>query len=133
MFGAALAKRTEPTLIAYDMGSHRVDVPAGGSLLKLVESFPTMGGGTATAATVQRWYAGHDRVVILTDEQAAYGDPGQQVPKHVPVYTWNLAGYKLGNTAGSANRHTFGGLGDAAFRMIPLIEAGKNAAWPWLD
>lgn len=82
---------------------------------------------------MQRWYAGHDRVVILTDEQAHYGDPGDHVPRHVPVYTWNLAGYKFGNVAGNANRHTFGGLGDAAFRMIPLIEAGKNAAWPWLQ
>lgn len=33
--------------------------------------------------------------------------------------------------SGVRNRHTFGGLTDAAFRMIPLLEAGRNAAWPW--
>ena len=132
VFGAALAMRTDPTLIAYDTSSQRVGVPQGGSLLKLVDSFPQMGGGTYTAATVQRWYAGHNRVVILTDEQSSYGDPGAQVPKNIPVYTWNLAGYRMGNMAGSTNRFTFGGLSDAAFRMIALIEAHRDAKWPWL-
>lgn len=132
VFGAALAMRTDPTLIAYDTNSQRISVPQGGSLLKLVDSFPQMGGGTYTAATVQRWYSGHNRVVILTDEQSAAGDPGAHVPKDIPVYTWNLAGYRMGNMAGAANRFTFGGLSDAAFRMIALIEGHRDAKWPWL-
>lgn len=33
--------------------------------------------------------------------------------------------------SGTAGRHTFGGLSDAAFRMVPLLEAGRNADWPW--
>lgn len=33
--------------------------------------------------------------------------------------------------SGSANRHTFGGLTDAAFRMVSLIEGGQDADWPW--
>lgn len=133
VFGAALAMRTDPTLVWFDTSSGRVDVPKGGSLLKLVESFPAAGGGTATAAAVQRWYAGHDRVVIVTDEQAwaGYGDPGGQVPGHVPVYTWNLAGYRYGHGPGTANRHTFGGLSDAAFRLIPMLEARGKAEWPF--
>jgi len=81
---------------------------------------------------VQRWYAGHDRVVILTDEQSAMGDPGSQVPARVPVYTWNLAGYRLGNMAGVANRHTFAGLTDHAFKLIPQLEARADGNWPWL-
>jgi hypothetical protein len=54
------------------------------------------------------------------------------VPKHVPVYMWNMAGYKPGAMpSGSHNRHTFGGLTDQAFRMVPLLEAGRDAKWPW--
>jgi hypothetical protein len=49
----------------------------------------------------------------------------------VPVYTWNLAGYRLGHTAAGANRHSFGGLTDAGFRMIPLLESGAQGTWPW--
>jgi hypothetical protein len=71
VFGAGLALRAaDATLVAFDTGSERVRVPRGGSLLRLVESFPRLGGGTYTAEAVRRWYTGHDRVVIVTDEQA---------------------------------------------------------------
>ncbi|HEY1178094.1 MAG TPA: TROVE domain-containing protein, partial [Phytomonospora sp.] len=87
-----------------------------------------------TAVAVKRWFDRHDRVVSVTDEQAWAGagaDPTHAVPADVPVYTWNLAGYRHGLGPAGANRHTFGGLSDAAFGMIPLIEAGKRAAWPF--
>ena len=80
---------------------------------------------------MQRWYAKHDRVVIVTDEQAHDGNPGGVIPTTVPLYTWNLAGYRHGYGPGEPNRHTFGGLTDAAFRLIPLMEAGKNQSWPF--
>jgi hypothetical protein len=133
VFGAGLAMRTDPTLVWFDTSSGRVDVPKGGSLLRLIEAFPRAGGGTYTAAAVQRWYAGHDRVVIVTDEQAhGDGDVTAAVPKHVPVYTWNLAGYQHGHApSGLGTRHTFGGLSDAAFRLIPLLESAGKAGWPF--
>src|SRR4051812_16731013 len=31
-----------------------------------------------------------------------------------------------------AVRHAFGGLTDQAFRMVPMLEQGRNADWPWL-
>lgn len=135
VFGAGLAMRTDPTLVWFDTSSGRVDVPAGGSLLRLVESFPRAGGGTNTAAAVARWFAGHDRVVIVTDEQAAYDgyhSVSGSVPASVPMYTWNLAGYRLGHApSGLGNRHTFGGLSDAAFKLIPLLESRGTADWPF--
>jgi hypothetical protein len=73
-------------------------------------------------------------VVIVTDEQTATADVSATVSAHVPVYTWNLAGYQHGHgPSGTSNRHTFGGLTDAAFRMIPLLEAGRDGVWPWAD
>ena len=55
-----------------------------------------------------------------------------QVEHKLHAYTWNLVGYRFGHApSGSWHRHTFGGLTDAAFRMIPLIEAGRNADWPF--
>ena len=57
----------------------------------------------------------------------------QIVPKDVPVYTWNITGYKVGaNASGTGTRHTVGGLTDHAFRLVSLMEAGRNADWPWL-
>lgn len=91
-----------------------------------------IGAGTDTAGAIKRHFAAHDRVVILTDEQASGGDVGAAVPKTIPLYTWNLAGYHFGHApSGSHNRNAFGGLTDAAFTMIPLIEAGARADWPF--
>ncbi len=111
---------------------------AGESLLRSVDRWKNggyfLGGGTDTVGAVQRHLRPgfHDRLVIVTDEQAERGDVGHAVPADLPLYTWNLAGYRHGHSAsGRANRHTFGGLSDQAFRMIPLLEAGKNATWPF--
>ncbi|KAA0932353.1 TROVE domain-containing protein, partial [Streptomyces apricus] len=137
VFGAALALRAEKAdLVEFGTGSDAVRFRRGESVLKVLERFGDLG-GTNTSEAVRRHYRKHDRVLIVTDEQAAYssyGDPAAQVPAHVPVYTWNLAGYRAGHApsgAGAGNRHTFGGLSDAAFRMVPLLEAARDAAWPW--
>ncbi len=56
------------------------------------------------------------------------------IPKNVPVYLWNFAGYKAGAMpSGGGNRHAMGGLTDSAFKMIPLLDSARNATWPWLQ
>jgi hypothetical protein len=86
-------------------------------------------------------------VVIVTDEQTRpgylpsnaerYGGMRETavdevVPKNVPVYMWNFSGYTHGAApSGTTNRHTFGGLSDAAFRVVPLLEAGHSQGWPF--
>lgn len=138
VFGTALALRAEDAdLIQFGTHHRRVNVRKGESLLRVLERFDGLG-GTNTAAAVRDNYNGHDRVVIVTDEQAWGGwhgaDPTKLVPSHVPVYTWNLAGYRMGHgPSGAGQRHTFGGLSDAAFQLIPLLEAGRSADWPWLQ
>ncbi|WP_017538642.1 TROVE domain-containing protein [Nocardiopsis halophila] len=136
VFGAALAMRcADADLVEFGTESRQVRLEPGAALLRVTERFGDMG-GTDTAAAVRSHFRGHDRVVIVTDEQAWGGyrgeEPTRQVPESVPVYTWNLAGYEHGHgPSGEHNRHVFGGLSDAAFRMIPLIEAGRTANWPW--
>ncbi|MQY09846.1 TROVE domain-containing protein [Actinomadura macrotermitis] len=136
VFGAALALRADHADLV-QFGSDHAPVPAGRgeSVLTVVGRFEALG-GTDTAAAVRAHYRGHDRVVIVTDEQAWPGhrgaDPLRAVPARVPAYTWNLAGYRYGHgPSGAADRHTFAGLSDAAFAMIPLLEAGRAAGWPF--
>ncbi|MFI6356975.1 hypothetical protein ACIBJF_30940 [Streptomyces sp. NPDC050743] len=91
-----------------------------------------LGGGTDTALALRQEFRGHDRVVIVTDEQAGHDqhEVTRSIPQTVPMYTWNLAGYQAGHApSGGQNRHTFGGLTDHAFRMIPLLERGRDADW----
>ncbi|MDX2541137.1 TROVE domain-containing protein [Streptomyces sp. WI04-05B] len=136
IFGSALALRAAGAdLVEFGTSSKRLSYRGGESVLRILDRFGDLG-GTDTTAAVRRHYRGHDRVVIVTDEQYAHsvhGDPTEQVPADVPVYTWNLAGYQAGHgPSGSGNRHTFGGLSDAAFRMIPLLEGARDADWPWV-
>lgn len=144
IFGSALALRAESADLVqfgsawggrkpYEAVSYR----QGDSLLPMLDKFRDMG-GTETYNAVKGTYKGHDRVIIITDEQydsygwaGRQGDPSDAVPANVPLYTWNLEGYKAGGKSGNQKRHTFGGLTDKAFQQIPLIEAGQAAKWPW--
>ncbi|MFI1926311.1 MULTISPECIES: TROVE domain-containing protein [unclassified Streptomyces] len=135
IFGTALALRAaDADLVEFGTGSNTIKFREEESMLKILERFGDLG-GTDTTEAVRRHYRGHDRVLIVTDEQytaSRHGDPTDQVPAHVPVYTWNLAGYRAGHgPSGKGNRHTFGGLSDAAFRMVPLLEAADDTRWPW--
>ncbi|GAB4588837.1 TROVE domain-containing protein [Nocardia sp. IFM 10818] len=147
VFGIALASRCERAdIVSYSQAGRWGNQNYPDSLvfplrraepvLRAVERWKSdgyfIGAGTDTALAVRTHFSGHDRVVILTDEQATGGDVGAALPKTVPLYTWNLAGYQYGHApSGSGNRHAFGGLTDHAFSMIPLIEAGENADWPF--
>ncbi len=147
VFGLALASRCEHAdVVSYSEGgrwnsrqyrsSMVFEQRPAEPLLRAVERWESggyfIGGGTDTAGAVHAHFAGHDRVVILTDEQATGGNVDQHLPVTVPLYTWNLAGYRLGHaSSGSHNRHAFGGLSDSAFQMIGLLEAGSRADWPF--
>lgn len=131
VFGTVLAARAErANLVEFGTDSRYVPFKHQ-PVLRVVDSFGDLG-GTDTASAVRKHYRDHDRVVIVTDEQAAWGHPTRHVPADVPVYTWNVAGYRHGHgPTGSANRHTFGGLSDAGFSMIPLLEGTRNGDWPF--
>jgi hypothetical protein len=141
VFGAAIAKRNDADLYGFDHRLIEFTVKSTDSLLPLAHGIANQGGGgTATAAAIQASYKGHDRIIIVTDEQYqnwGYGSVSGSVDQildqfDVPAYTWNLAGYKVAQgRSGSRKRHTFGGLSDAAFKMIPLIESVEHQAWPW--
>jgi len=147
VFGSALALRAEkPTLVEFGGGSKKLDVTKGGSVLKHIEAFGRIDGTDIPSALKTHWFA-HDRIVIVTDEQTRpgwlpsnyWGHGGMRethiddlVPKATPVYMWNMAGYKPGAMpSGRSQRHTFGGLTDHAFRLVPLLESGRDADWPW--
>ncbi|WP_242889986.1 TROVE domain-containing protein [Actinomadura litoris] len=140
LFGVTLAARgSDVDLHGFADGVFRHDVPRGASVLREVERFVgrigEVGHGTRIADSVRATYRGHDRVVILSDMQT-FGSWGGSVtdaaPAHVPMYGFNLAGYKHGAIpSGTGLRHELGGMTDHTFRMIPLLEAGHNADWPW--
>ena len=138
IFGSALALRAEDaTLVQFGTTAAEISFKKTDSILPMLSKYRSLG-GTSTASAVKKFFSGHDRVVIITDEQyggygyyGSGGDPSDVVPANVPLYTWNLEGYRAGGKSGSMKRHTFGGLTDKAFVQIPLIEAGQTGRWPW--
>ncbi|GGM74733.1 TROVE domain-containing protein [Dactylosporangium sucinum] len=137
VFGIALASRcASATIVSFSGHTTEFRLRKGESVLRAIERFRAEGhfhnGGTATAKAVRERYAHHDRVVILTDEQASFDTSvDSAVPGVVPIFTWNLAGYRLGHTPLKMGRWTFGGLTDAGFAMIPLLESGRDGQWPF--
>jgi hypothetical protein len=133
LFGVALAARAEyADLVEFGTSSQAVKLQPAESVLKAVQRFGNLG-GTYTEQAIRSHYRDgfHSRVVIVTDEQAhGYNSPLSAIPERVPAYTWNLAGEKLGHgPSGLGTRHVFGGLTDHAFRLIPMLEAARDACW----
>ena len=139
MFGLALAQRCEtPSVVSFSHHSKVFPAAKGSSLLLLLEEFKDgyyYGGGTQTYSALRQHYNQHDRVIILTDEQADHHpgrDVADMIPDTVPVITFNLAGYKVGHMeSGSATRVTIGGLSDAAFKLLPALDARARGGWPF--
>lgn len=146
LFGVALALRNPGAdLRGFASGEFDHQVRKGGSVLREMERFTRrigeVGHGTDIVGAVTRSLQrkDYDRIVILTDMQTfgggwGYrGSVGDAAPANVPIYGFNLAGYKsTAIQSGTSNRHEMGGVTDATFKMIPLLEAGRNADWPWV-
>lgn len=140
IFGTALALRAaKADLVEFGNGSRLLTFKPGDSLLPLVNRYGNLG-GTDTPGALAKWYAKHDRVILITDEQ--YGQYGWNsgaggawidriVPNSVPVHTINLAGYKAAHAPGTPNRFWMGGLSDSSFGLIRLVEQGQDGTWPW--
>jgi hypothetical protein len=130
LFGAAVALRAEKAnLVWFGTESGEVDFRKGGSILRLTEALNKNGGGTNTWQAVNKHFTDHDRIVLLTDEQAHYG-ASKDLGK-ARLYVYNLAGYKQGLTASGGNSYTFGGLSDAGFAAMEAIESLRDEHWPW--
>jgi len=148
IFAAALAIKAEKAeLVAFSEETKVVPFRKDQSVLlltkDLVEAVPHL--GTATWQAVKKHFKDHDRVIIVTDEQSDYSgswglgrrdwtdkDPSGIVPETTPIFIFNVAGYAAGTMpSGKKNRYTFGGLTDAAFTAIELLERGNDQEWPF--
>jgi hypothetical protein len=138
VFGVALAARGEQVdLHGFADGVFRHDVGRGASVIREVDRFVSrvgeVGHGTRIATSIRATFRSHDRVFVFSDMQTfADGEVTRALPAGVPLYGFNLGGYtRTAFDAGNRNRLEFGGLTDATFRMVPLIEAGTHASWPF--
>lgn len=148
LFGLALALKNPGSTDVHGFanGHFRHDFKKGASLLRTLEAFNRRNGevghGTETVRAVRETYQGHDRVFIFSDMQAFadYGSYGSynsrtvtdEVPADKYLYGFNLGGYKASfMPSGEGTRHEIGGLTDSSFKMVSLLERGRDQKWPW--
>ncbi len=124
-------------VVIYGRTHAKVRGLAGASVLnavdKVVRSVGSVGHDTFGHTAIAHHFdpARHRRVVVFTDDQQH--DSGRVRLDHVPlIYTFNLAGYAPSALpSGGRGRYTLGGFTDATFTAMAVLEAGRDAHWPF--
>ncbi len=136
LFAATVAKRAaKADVVIFGTDSRELPVVKGQSVLRYIEkvekAIGSVGHGTEAHKAMMKHFDGHDRVVIFTDEQTH--DSASAFTRHIPaIYTFNLAGYRVGMTPETAGRYTFGGFTDAVFSVMKVLESNsERAGWPF--
>lgn len=138
MLGASAARRGDTVTCIYGTDVAKVEQPR--DLLRAVEGMNELvgkvGHGTNTwgsVAAAVKEYGPFRRVFIVTDDRArdSYAGHGLQ---HLPadIYLWNVGGYQDVGMPTGPGRHIFAGFSDQCFKQVAALEAGRDAAWPWM-
>lgn len=133
LFGAVVATRSESADLAiYATGVAPIQAPRSTtSILRFVEQMRgrigSVGHGTNTWDAIRSQFNGHDRIIVLTDEQSH--DHGTNPGAF--MHFINLAGYQPATAPPDARTFTFGGFTDQMFTLLPLCERGATGRWPW--
>src|SRR5947207_3551804 len=134
---ATAGRASDVDVVIYGADNARLPRVTGESVLagvaRVVSRIGSVGHATYGHTAIARHFdpARHRRVVIFTDDQQH--DSGHIPLDHVPLlYTFNLAGYRPSALpAGERGRYTLGGFTDATFTAMTVLEAGRNAEWPF--
>lgn len=145
VFGVALAMKGDGNrLYGFASGVFEHELRPGVPFTRAVSDFLArtgeVGHGTEIAKAIRETYReGVERIIVITDEQtfgphglSRHGNVTDAAPAEVPIYVFNLGGYGAAMLPSTTNRHEFGVLTDAGFKMLSLIEAGQDADWPWI-
>lgn len=152
LIGVALAHRgCAVDLIGFADGTFRHPVTAGGAMLRDITAFTNrigeVGHGTRIGESVAATFAGHDRVIVVSDMQTfapmhGYGTydvlgrvrhatVSDVVPAHVPLFGINTTGYAaMVVNSSTPNRYEVGGFSDKVFTMFAALSAG-DGSWPF--
>jgi len=136
VFSASVARKNNSFLAAYDYARNITGFQIGQSTLRLIENIRSVrkGGGTETWQSTQAMWntqGPFDRVMIFTDMQDHPSNGNSFIPKEIPVYVWDCAGYKTANLELGSNRYLLAGLNDQMFKLVELLENFKTGQWPW--
>lgn len=134
LFAAALTAKNDVDLVSFATTASPIRMEESGAVLDVMKAVHAHNGqdghGTDVGQGLRYYNADlHTRVVIFSDMQTR--TPSYAKPE-CPVYIFNTGGYRATPYAvGENNTYELGGFSDASFKMIPLLERGEDAGWPW--
>lgn len=135
LFAAAVTSKSEVDLVSFAQSASPIPFEEDGSVLSIIEAVHKHNGRDGHATQIGeglKFYKKglHDRVVVFSDMQTMV--PNYALPD-APVYVFNTGGYGATpyKTGVAGNVHELGGFSDASFKLIPLLERGEDAGWPW--
>jgi len=134
LFAAAVAKQAEDLeLVSFAEGSEMIRFRPTQSVLRTIEQVAArigaVGHATYLGAAVERWFDGHDRVIVFSDMQTH-----DQLPEltGTTTYVFNTGGYRATPFAvGEKGHYELGGFTDATFRLMAILEDLRDAGWPF--
>lgn len=133
VMGAAIACKNNARLVAFDTDS--TEVPYfGHSVLNIANAINQWShGGTNTFMAIHRHFKGEDRIIIITDDQTATTYRWDSIRERKPfVHVFDLGGYgKASMEYGSGGQYVYGGFSDSLFSLMPILEMGGTAGWPF--
>lgn len=133
LFASAVTAKNEVDLVSFASSASPIPMEDD-SVLGVMQAIAKHNGrdghGTDLGEGLKYYNADlHDRVVVFSDGQTR--TPSFAKPE-CPVYLFNTGGYRATPYAvGENNTYELGGFSDASFKMIPLLERGEDAGWPW--
>lgn len=138
VFGVATGHRqAQADIYGFADGVFKHEVTAGSSLVPAINAFlgrtGEVGHGTDITGALRRTFQGHDRVFVFTDGQSSTAHDASVIAPHVPCYVFDLGGHAAAYAPSGGNVHTLGGMNDATFTMVQVLENRKSATWPWQD
>jgi hypothetical protein len=91
------------------------------------------GSGTNLDAAIRGTYepGKYDRMVVISDMQVMRYGSRNLIPTDIPCYFFDLAGYASAAVETKGRVYELGGLTDATFKLITMLEAGDSGKWPW--
>lgn len=146
VLGVALAKKTGGDLYGFADGQFHHKIKNGEGTLAAIERFTRregeVGHGTDVHSAVRACFSNHDRVFIVSDQQTVTADgavlsgwhrmrDAWKVPSTTQLYPVDLSGYGKPIFGIGSNIHHLAGLNDKTFKMVPMLERGQDAPWPW--
>ncbi len=134
LFAAAVARKADDLeLVSFAEHSEMIRFRPTQSVLRTIEKVESrigrVGHATYLGRAVDKWFDGHDRVVVFSDMQTH-----DQLPalRGVQVYVFNTGGYRATPFAvGEKGHYELGGFSDATFRLMALLEGDQDADWPF--